>query len=78
MPNVDGFQVLDEMQSDPELADVPVILLTATSYADDALTQFGSQIVIHRSGGLPAAETLRCLDAVVNVLEPSYNDYVPT
>ncbi|MCZ7665957.1 MAG: response regulator [Chloroflexi bacterium] len=31
MPEVDGFAVIDAMQADPNLADVPVILLTATT-----------------------------------------------
>ncbi len=74
MPGVDGFQVLDEMHSDPALADVPVILLTATSYAEDALSQRHSRIVIHQPGGLSLTQTLRCLEAVLGVLEPEYGN----
>jgi signal transduction histidine kinase/DNA-binding response OmpR family regulator len=73
MPRVDGLQVLKEMRQDPELVDVPVILLTATSYVEDALTQLGGQMIIHRSSGLHSAEVLRCLRAVIGVLEPHYN-----
>ena len=29
MPNMDGFAVLRELQADPDLADIPVVLLTA-------------------------------------------------
>jgi CheY-like chemotaxis protein len=74
MPGVDGFQVLEEMRRQPELTDVPVVLLTATSYAEDALAQRGSQVVIHRPDGLRPAEVLRCLRAVVDVLEPRYDE----
>jgi DNA-binding response OmpR family regulator len=74
MPGEDGFQVLEEMRRQPELADVPVVLLTATSYAEDALAQRGSQVVIHRPDGLRPAEVLRCLRAVVDVLEPRYDE----
>ena len=29
MPSMDGFAVLKELQADPDLADIPVVLLTA-------------------------------------------------
>lgn len=75
MPNADGFQVLEEMQQDPELADVPVVLLTVTSYAEDTLAQHGSRLVIHRpSDDLRPAEVLHCLCAVIGALEPRYDE----
>ena len=73
MPGVDGFQVLEEMQDDRDLVETPVILLTATSYAEDALARRSNQIVIRRADGLRPAEVLRCLEAVVGVLEPDYS-----
>lgn len=74
MPGKDGFQVLEEMRQSPGLLDVPVALLTATSYAEDMLVQRGSQIVIRRPDGLGPTEVLRCLQAVVGVLEPHYDE----
>ena len=74
MPGVDGFQVLEEMRREPELADVPVVLLTATSYAEDALAQRRGQIVINRPDGLSPVEVLRCLQATIDVLEPRYDE----
>jgi CheY-like chemotaxis protein len=73
MPAVDGFQVLREMRQAPELARVPVILLMATTYTEDALTQCSGQVVIRRLDGLHPAEVLRCLEAVIGVLEPRYD-----
>ena len=64
MPGVDGFQVLDEMRHDPHLGQVPVVLVTATSYAEDALAQRGGrQVSLFRTDGLSPAEVLRCLRA---------------
>jgi signal transduction histidine kinase/CheY-like chemotaxis protein len=74
MPGVDGFQVLEEMRREPELADVPVVLLTATSYAEDVLAQRRGQVVINRPDGLSPAEALRCLQATIDVLEPHYDE----
>jgi CheY-like chemotaxis protein len=74
MPAVDGFQVRETMQRDEALATVPVILLTASGYAQDALTQRGSRIVINQPGGLKPVETLQCLEAIVRTLQPHYDD----
>lgn len=74
MPGMDGFQVLQRMREDPGLIDVPVILLTATSYVEDALSQCSSQVVIRRPDGLRPAEVLRCLRAVIGELEPRYDE----
>jgi len=75
MPGVDGFQVLDEMRHDPHLANVPVVLVTATSYAEDALAQRGGrQVSLYRTDGLSPAEVLRCLRAFVGLLEPHYDE----
>jgi signal transduction histidine kinase/CheY-like chemotaxis protein len=74
MPGVDGFQVLDEMRRDPELADVPVVVLTATSYVEDAMRQLSGQMLIRRADGLGPVEVLRCLRAVIGVLEPRYDE----
>ncbi|MBN1311946.1 MAG: response regulator [Anaerolineae bacterium] len=74
MPEVDGFEVLEDMQQDSKLADIPVILLTATSLAEDMLAQNKSRVVIHRSGGIRHAEILNCLQAIVSVLEVDYGE----
>jgi signal transduction histidine kinase/DNA-binding response OmpR family regulator len=74
MPGVDGFEVLERMRTAPQLADVPVILVTATSYAEDALEQRRGQVVIRRAEGLNPAEVLRCLRAVTGVLKPQYDE----
>ncbi len=74
MPGVDGFELLEIMQDDPQLHGLPVVLLTATSYAEDALLQRAGQIAIHRLDGLRPVEVLRCLQVVAPVLEPRYDD----
>ena len=74
MPEVDGFQVLEAMRQDPELATIPVIVLTATSYAEDIWAQYGNEIVIHHARGLHPARVLKCLGAVIDVLEPDGDD----
>lgn len=44
MPNLNGFEVLKRMRSDPEMSNVPVIILTAKGGESDAKTalQYGA------------------------------------
>jgi signal transduction histidine kinase/CheY-like chemotaxis protein len=72
MPNVDGFQLLAQKNLDPELAAVPVVLLTVTSAAEDALVRKGSQLVLHRLGGLKLTEVLDSIGAIASALQPRY------
>jgi CheY-like chemotaxis protein len=70
MPVLDGFELLARKEATPQLADIPVIVLSVTSAAEDALARQGSQFSIHRPGGLRLVEVLRCLRAVSEALNP--------
>ncbi len=66
MPGVDGYTVLRRMREDAALADVPVAVVTARGIEDDAIVagMFG----LARSGGFPAGELMRCLQATLDNL----------
>ncbi len=70
MPQMDGLAVLTSMQNDDTLADVPVILLTATNYMEDRLAQAGSQITVSQTTPWPPGDTLRCLEGILKSLRP--------
>ena len=72
MPEMDGFQLLDAMRREPALKAVPVILLTATTYAEDLIAEHASPLVVRRSQVLHPPEVLQCLKAIIEVLEPQY------
>jgi len=48
MPEMDGMEVLDRIKASPEMADIPVILVTAKSQDEDLLTgyKFGADYYI--------------------------------
>jgi CheY-like chemotaxis protein len=69
-----GLQIRERMRQNPKLADIPIILLTASSLIEDILAQPDSKIMIHRSGGLHPDEVLSCLRALTNVLKPHYDE----
>ena len=71
MPEMDGFAVIEAMNADPSLAAVPVILLTATTYIEDTLAQYGNQVKIVQTTPWRPAETLRFLKSVLAGLKPA-------
>ncbi len=74
MADFDGYQVLAEMRRDPDLANVPVIVLTATAVGNDAEAKQDGPVSVYRSQGLRVTETLRCIAALVDILQPAYDD----
>lgn len=40
MPKMDGFQVLDTLRADPELADLPIMVLTTSHAEGDIMAAF--------------------------------------
>jgi signal transduction histidine kinase/CheY-like chemotaxis protein len=74
MPELAGLDVLEKMRQVPELVDVPVILITVTSVVEDALAQQGGSMTIRHRDGLKPQEVLRCLSAVINALQPDYDE----
>jgi signal transduction histidine kinase/CheY-like chemotaxis protein len=77
MPEMDGFAVIEAMQAAPNLATVPVILLTATTYIEDALAQYGNQVKIVQATPWHPAETLRFLKSVLAGLKPTLKTNEP-
>ncbi|HRQ39535.1 MAG TPA: ATP-binding protein [Chloroflexota bacterium] len=70
MPQMDGLAVLTTMQDDATLANVPVILLTATNFMEDRLAQVGSQIRVSQTTPWHPGDTLRYLEAILRSVRP--------
>lgn len=58
MPRLDGWQTLARKSRDPELRDIPVILLTAQDPATHPPAS--DTLVASMAGGIPAGRLLRC------------------
>lgn len=69
MPGLDGFQFLNQLQA--LNLNIPVILLTATSYIDDDQKHYG-RLFLQQPGGLNPTEVLNCLRAIVHEVKPRY------
>jgi len=67
MPTVSGFEVIVTMKNNPQLKDIPIILLTATKYiySDD---ETRGELYIHQQGGLKPMEVLKLLNIITQTV----------
>jgi putative two-component system response regulator len=70
MPGMDGGDVQAQLQSNPLLARIPVVMLTAlvdsTELSEGAVAQAGSQLVLPKPVNLPLL-----LNVLSNILPPA-------
>jgi signal transduction histidine kinase/CheY-like chemotaxis protein len=66
MPNMDGFQLLRKHNADPQLRDIPVIILSARdAFGNPIVTP---SITISRKGGISVHDLMQCIRAVSQIL----------
>jgi signal transduction histidine kinase/CheY-like chemotaxis protein len=67
MPTMSGFEVIATMKDDPQLKNVPIILLTATKYiySDD---ETRGELNIQQQGGLKPLEVLKLLNMITQTI----------
>jgi len=70
MPEMDGIEVVQQIKADPALATVPILLLTATTYIEETLAQYGNQVKIVQADPWHPAKTLRFLETALSILNP--------
>jgi DNA-binding response OmpR family regulator len=64
IPDINGVQILEFMQYQPEWAKVPVILLSATNYAEDLLANQGSRVAVQHRGRISTIRVLQYVRAI--------------
>jgi CheY-like chemotaxis protein len=69
MPGMDGFQVLDEKRRDPEIRDIPVIIISARDPSGDPI--ISDTFSVTHSGGLLQRNLIACIQALGDILAPS-------
>jgi CheY-like chemotaxis protein len=68
MPEVDGYTVLEHMQDDEALRQVPVIVISAKGLEDEVIT--AGLVGVTRREGFSIGEMMRCLKANLDALRP--------
>jgi signal transduction histidine kinase/CheY-like chemotaxis protein len=69
MPGVDGFQVLQHKALDPDIRDIPVIVVSSRDPAGEPIVS--DQLTVTRRGGLSARDLLACIRAISEILSTS-------
>ena len=65
LSDIDGFTVIQRMQNDPYLAEIPVILVSAHGIAEADTVDEQGIISLYKPGGFKSIEVVNCIDAVV-------------
>ncbi|MBK8906268.1 MAG: response regulator [Anaerolineaceae bacterium] len=77
MPGLNGREVFDIMRQDEVLAQIPVVLLTATDFISEQFAGQTSQLTVQRSAMLQPVELLQCIQPIVKALQPRYGNWLP-
>ncbi len=59
MPEMDGFQFLEELRKRPEWRDLPVIVVTAKDLTKDERLRLEGQVIVLQKGSYQSEELLR-------------------
>ncbi len=70
MPHLDGFELLNVLHADPDLASISVIIVTATDHAYSDLGDGKGEVRLLRLSGLGAMQTIEYLGALLDVSQP--------
>ena len=68
MPDMDGFQVLKEKNLDPEIREIPVMVVSSKDPSGAPIVS--EALNVARKGGLSTRELLACVQAVSEILAP--------
>ncbi|MBX3062677.1 MAG: response regulator [Anaerolineae bacterium] len=71
MPVMDGLTVVQRMNHDPLLRQIPVILASARGAEAATMSGLEGEITVVRPNGFSAVELVNSVEAVINVLMPS-------
>jgi len=69
MPGVDGFQVLKEKQADPQLRDIPVVIMSSRDPTGQPIVS--DMLTITRSGGISTQDLLLSIEILGEIFTPS-------
>jgi CheY-like chemotaxis protein len=68
MPEMDGFQVLHEKSLDPDIRDIPVIVVSSQNPRGES--NVSKTFTVARGDGLSAYDLLTCIQSVTEILVP--------
>ena len=68
MPNMSGFELLEEYHSDPALHDIPVVVVSARDPLGHPIVS--DTVSVFSNGGLSVAQILKCVEVMTAIVAP--------
>lgn len=68
MPDIDGLTLLERMKALPELAPIPVIMISARGASESVASPLQGMLTIKKQAGFQPIELVRCIDDIVENL----------
>lgn len=65
MPEMDGFEVLDSIRKDPDLKDIPVVMLTAKSQDEDILRGYNEKVSSYMTKPFNLDELVKTINMII-------------
>jgi CheY-like chemotaxis protein len=69
MPGVDGMEVLRRKNRDPDICDIPVVVVTSRDPGGEPIVS--DTLAVSRSGGLSVSDLMACVRTLTETLAPS-------
>ena len=66
MPGMDGFAVIESMQASPQLAAIPIVLISAKGASESITPDIQGDITLMRHGGYSPIELVTCVQALID------------
>ncbi len=70
MPGMDGFAVIDVMQGNAELAEIPIVLISAKGASESITPAIHGDIRLARKAGYSPLELVSCVQALIDSIQP--------
>ncbi len=70
MPGLDGLGMLSQVHADPDLTNIPIIILTSGSPTGEM--QQASHLIVYYQEGLFPTEILNCVNGIIHSLKPRH------
>ncbi len=77
LPGIDGFEVLERLRAEPELAGTRVVGVTATDYVHELLQHAQGHFSVHQTRGIPTSSVFDVVKRLLATLWPAYSDETP-
>ena len=70
MPGMDGFAVIEAMRGSPDLADIPIVLISAKGASELITPAITGRISLRRGCGYTPLELVSCAQALIDSINP--------